>query len=191
MNPAVTLTFLALGKIERWDATFYVAAQFVGGTVGVMVADLLIGFPLSHSAVNHVVTRPGAGGVGIAFWAEILISLLLMSAILLVSNTRGAARFTGLFAGALVAAYITIEAPLSGMSMNPARTFGSAFSAREYTALWVYFTAPLLGMLVAGFFYRAGRGAHAVFCAKLHHDNNQRCIFRCNYGALHGNQRSL
>jgi aquaporin Z len=81
-----------------------------------------------------------------------------------------------------VASYIVLEAPLSGMSLNPARTLGSAVHAREWTALWVYLAAPLLGMLAAARLYVATHGGHRVLCAKLHHDNAQRCIFRCGYG---------
>jgi aquaporin Z len=184
MNPSVTFTFLALGKVAPWDALFYVLFQFVGGVVGVLVASVLIGPPLQHSAINYVVTVPGPGGPGIAFLAEFVISMLLMSTILAVSNSRRLSRFTPLFAGTLVATFITVEAPLSGMSINPARTFGSAFSAHEWTALWLYFTAPLAGMLLAAALYRFRRGAHAVFCAKLHHCNGQRCIFRCRFGDL-------
>jgi aquaporin Z len=84
---------------------------------------------------------------------------------------------TGLCAGILVATYITFEAPLSGMSMNAARTFGSAFSAQVWTALWVYFTAPLIGMLAAAQVYLTMKSAKAVSCAKLHHQNAKRCIF--------------
>jgi aquaporin Z len=87
------------------------------------------------------------------------------------------ARYTGLFAGALVAAYITVEAPLSGMSMNPARTFASALPAQAWTALWVYFSAPLLGMLCASELYVRRYGLQQVICAKLHHQNARRCIF--------------
>jgi aquaporin Z len=105
----------------------------------------------------------------------------MMLLVLTVSNTHKLSRFTGLFAGCLVATYITLEAPLSGMSMNPARTFGSAFSAGDWRSLWIYFTAPPLGMLLAAAYYRAWRGPRAVFCAKLHHHNDKRCIFRCNY----------
>jgi len=184
MNPAVTLTFWSLGKIERWDAAFYVAAQFAGGASGVAVADLLIGFPLRHSAVNYAATTPGPGGAVIALRAEFLISLLLMSAVLIVSNSRRFSRYTALVAGALVAAFITFEAPLSGMSMNPARTLGSALPANEWNPLWIYFIAPPLAMLLAGGLYRFRRGGHAVFCAKLHHHNGKRCIFRCKYGEL-------
>jgi aquaporin Z len=67
------------------------------------------------------------------------------------------------------------------MSMNPARTVGSAILANVWTALWVYFAAPLLGMLAAAQLYVATQGADRVLCAKLHHENQQRCIFRCSY----------
>ncbi len=184
MNPAFTLSFLALGKIAPWDALFYVAFQFAGGLLGVVVSDFLIGIPLKDSAVNYVVTTPGPAGPGTAFAAEMLISGFLMATVLLVSNSRKLSRYTGFFVGALVAAYITIEAPLSGMSMNPARTLGSALPAWEWTAIWIYFTAPLAGMLLASLIYRLRRGAHAVFCAKLHHHNQMRCIFRCRFAEL-------
>jgi aquaporin Z len=184
MNPSVTLTFLALGKVRPWDAVFYVLFQLAGGLAGVLVAKLLIGPPLQHSAIHYVVTVPGPLGPGVAFLAELAISTTLMLTILLVSNSPRLSRFTPLFSGALVAAFIIIEAPLSGMSMNAARTVGSAFHANEWTALWVYLTAPLAGMLSAAAAYRARRGVHAVFCAKLHHHNSQRCIFNCRYGEL-------
>jgi len=86
-------------------------------------------------------------------------------------------KLTGLCAGALVATYITIEAPISGMSMNPARTFASPVPAHHWHALWIYFTAPLVGMLSAAEVYVRTRGARSVACAKLHHENSKRCIF--------------
>ena len=185
MNPSVTLAFFSLGKISLWDALFYVAFQFAGGIAGMAVANALIGPPLQHSAVNYVVTGPGPQGPAIAFAAEFAISLVLMITVLIVSNSHSLSRLTPAFAATLVAAFITFEAPLSGMSMNPARTFGSAFQANEWTALWVYFTAPVAGMLFAATLYRARRGAHSVFCAKLHRCDGKRCIFHCRYGAFH------
>lgn len=184
MNPAVTLTFLTLGKIEPWDAIFYMAAQFAGGLAGVVLSLWVIGPALGHTSVNYVATVPGPAGTGPAFWAEFAISFLLIAIVLEVSNSRRVARFTPWIAGSLVAAYISLESPLSGMSMNPARTFGSALPAREWTALWIYFLAPPAAMLLAGQFYRHWRGAQHVCCAKLHHHNHQRCIFRCKYGDL-------
>ena len=180
MNPSITLAFLRLGKVHPRDAAGYMAAQFLGGVAGVAVAATLLPRYVPDPSVHYVATLPGPMGVLLAFVAEVAISFLMMSVILLVSNTASIARYTGLFAGLLVATYISVEAPLSGMSMNPARTFGSAFSARDWTALWVYFTAPPLGMLVAAEVYFRTR--KAVFCAKLHHQNNQRCIF-CEYQA--------
>jgi aquaporin Z len=182
LNPALTLTFWRLGKVKAWDAIFYVAAQFVGGITGVAVAAAALRLRLAHPAVNYAATVPGAGGVGVAFGAEFLMTFALMTVILTVTNRPGLNRFTGLFAGALVASYIILEAPLSGMSLNPARTVGSAVYAHVWTALWVYFAAPLLGMLAAAQLYVATRGLPAILCAKLHHENQQRCIFRCNYG---------
>jgi aquaporin Z len=78
-------------------------------------------------------------------------------------------------------AVILVEAPISGMSMNPARTFGSAFSAHLWTSIWIYFTARPIGMLLAAQLYVGVRGSDRVLCAKLHHENAARCIFRCNY----------
>jgi aquaporin Z len=123
-------------------------------------------------------------GTGIAFIAELGISFLMMTMVLNVSNSARIARFTGVIAGALVATYITLESPLSGMSMNPARSFASAFPGRIWNSLWLYFTAPPIGMLLAAEVYLRLRGKHAVFCAKLHHENDKRCIFHCNYKAL-------
>jgi aquaporin Z len=183
-NPSVTLTFFRLGKIQPWDAFFYIIAQFAGGTAGVFIAVLLLGDPVTDSSVQYAVTVPGMSGVAIAFLAEAIISFILMSVVLRVANTKTLARFTGIFAGMLVATYISLEAPYSGMSMNPARTFASAFPANVWTALWIYFTAPPLGMLLAAELYLRQHGIHQVFCAKLHHHNDTRCIFRCRFGEM-------
>jgi aquaporin Z len=181
INPAVTLTFWRLGRIAPADALGYVAAQFIGGILGVVLVAALLGAPFRDPAVNYVVTLPGAAGPLAAFAAEAAISFLLMTVILHATNTRGYERYTGLFAGLLVAVYITVESPVSGMSMNPARTLGSALPAGLFDFLWIYFVAPPLGMLGAAELYLRTRGRPR--CAKLHHDNPHRCIFRCEYGA--------
>ena len=184
LNPSVTLNYYLLGKIEGRDAALYIVFQFLGGIGGVLLADLLLGPPVRHTAVNYAVTMPGHYGVAAALLAEVIISFGMMLTVLLVSNHKRLSRWTPWFAATLIALYITFEAPISGMSMNPARTFGSAFVAREWSALWIYFAGPLLGMFLAGQLYVARFGAHKVFCAKLHHHNRARCIFRCNFGEL-------
>jgi aquaporin Z len=175
-NPAVTLTFFRLGKVRAWDAAFYVVAQFAGGATGMLltaaVARSLVGDP----SVNYVVTVPGAAGWAVAFGAEVGIAFCTMTAVLAASSSPRWARFTGICAGALVAAYITFEAPLSGMSLNPARTFASAVPAAVWDAFWVYLTAPVLGMLAAAEL-RLLLARRPVACAKLQHEGAYRCIF--------------
>lgn len=177
INPSVTLTFFRLGKVKPWDALFYTLAQFVGGAAGVLMAAAILGSPLAHPSVNYVVTVPGDYGLAVALLSEAAISFILMSVVLAVSNNRQLHRLTGICVGLLVAGYITFEAPLSGMSMNPARTFGSALPARLWTSFWIYFAGPILGMLLAAELYLRLKGPRAVMCAKLHHQNSRRCIF--------------
>jgi len=177
INPSVTLTFFRLGKVKPWDSLFYICAQFAGGVLGVLLVARFFGTELSHPAVRYVVTLPGPHGVWVALLAEFVIAFGMMTVVLYFSNHHRLDRYTGLFAGLLVATYITLEAPFSGMSMNPARTFGSAFSAELWTGLWIYFTAPPLGMLSAAELYLWRKGQIAVKCCKLHHRNDKRCIF--------------
>ncbi|HET6518576.1 MAG TPA: aquaporin [Geminicoccaceae bacterium] len=181
INPAVTLTFLRLGKIAPWDAAFYVAAQFLGATAGVLLVLSVLGDRFAGPPVSYVATTPGPAGVAVALLAEVAISFGLMTVILFATNTARLMRFTGVFAGLLVALYITVEAPLSGMSMNPARTVASAVPGHLWHTVWIYFVGPTLGMLLAVELYRRVRRAPEVICAKLNHHTDRRCIFRCGH----------
>ena len=178
MNPAVSLTFFRLRKIMRWDLLFYILSQFGGGVLGVGLAGILIGPAISHPAVNYVATVPGASGVKIAFLTEFLMSFGLMITVLTVSSHPKYSKYTGVFCGVLLASYITFWATLSGMSINPARTVGSALFAHEWRGWWVYLTAPALGMLTAAEVYLF---AHPIVrsagCAKLFHPAGRPCIF--------------
>ncbi|HEX6880326.1 MAG TPA: aquaporin [Terriglobales bacterium] len=177
INPATTLTFYRLGKIRGWDALFYVCAQFFGSAIAVSLVAALFPSLLSHPAVRYVVTVPGVTGIPTAFAAETGISFILMTVVLNVSNSQRLSSSTGLLAGLMVATFITVEAPISGMSMNPARTFGSAFSANVWTSIWIYFTGPMIGMLAAAELYLWRNGRLGVKCCKYHHNNSKRCIF--------------
>ena len=176
-NPAVTLTFWRLGKINTADFFFYAVGQFVGGIAGVVFLSWLLKGLFRMPPISYVATRPGGKGAWWALIGEIFISFLLMSTVLFVTNKPRFAKYTGFFTGALVALFITFEAPLSGMSMNPARTFASAVPAGFWQELWIYFAGPVLGMLLAvearkHLFHLPMRA-----CAKLYHDNDKRCIF--------------
>ena len=180
MNPAVTLTFLRLGKIRGWDAVFFIAAQSVGGIFGVLVVAAVVGSAFTDAPVSYAATMPGPAGPWIAFIAELAISGALMFVILTLSGSARLARFTGVAAGSLVALYISFESPLSGMSMNPARTFASAAPGMLWENLWVYLIAPVLGMLGGAQLFLAMRGAQRLACAKLLHPADVRCI-HCGY----------
>ncbi len=181
INPSITLTFWRLGKVEPWDAVFYVVAQFAGGLFGVGLVAVLVGHLFTGPPINYAATMPGASGPAIAFLVELVVSFGLMVVVLAATNAQNIARLTGFFAGIFIASAFSLAAPLSGMSINPARTFASALPARLWTAFWVYFTAPPLGMLVAAEVYLRLKGPEEVICAKLHHHNNKRCIFICGY----------
>jgi aquaporin Z len=140
-----------------------------------MIAATILGSALAAPGVMFVVTEPGTFGVAVAFAAELLISAVLMTMVLRTTSSARWKQYTGLLAGLLVAVYITIEAPLSGMSMNPARTVASALAANHWMSVWVYFVAPLMGMLLAAeLFVRTG-GRARVPCGKLMHA--EPCLF--------------
>ncbi len=180
MNPAATLTFLSLGKLTRADAVFYVIAQFIGGLGGIIASKWILGAIIAHPSVGYVTTVPGPAGAWVAFLAEATIAGGMMLVVLTATNIPGVARYTGLLVGGLVFLYITFEAPLSGMSINPARTVASALPSGVWTSAWVYFTAPVLGMLLAAEVYGGITAKWPSACPKLYHGSTQRCIF-CGY----------
>jgi aquaporin Z len=176
MNPSVTLAFLRLGKIRGADAAAYIVAQFVGGLLGVLLVLALFGEAFAAPPVAYAATLPGTAGVAAAFVAEFAISAGMMFVVLHFAEQPTLAPFTGIAAGVLVALYISIEAPLSGMSMNPARTFASAAPGALWQHSWLYFVAPPLGMLAATQLHLALHGAGFAGCAKLIHTTKMRCI---------------
>lgn len=179
-NPAVTLTFLRLGRIRPLDAAFYILAQFAGGAAGVLAVWALLGNAFALPPVDFVNTRPGAAGAAAAWLTEAAMSFGIMLMVLSALTRERLMPFIGLFAGAMVATYIAVLAPLSGMSLNPARSLASALPALLWQHLWIYFTAPVLGMQLAVEALRLARRTRRVVCAKLNHDAAYRCI-HCGY----------
>ena len=120
---------------------------------------------------------PGIYGETVAFGAELVISFILMRAILFASSHKALAPYTHYLAAILVAVYIAFELPLSGMSANPARTFGPAVCGTYWYAIWIYFIAPPPGMLTAAEVFLLAHGLPGTSCAKIHHHNGKRCIY--------------
>jgi aquaporin Z len=159
INPAVTLTFYRLGKVKHQDAIFYILFQCLGGLFGVYLVALLLGQVFTKAPVNYIVTVPGTSGWVVALLGELIIAFVMMMTVLLSSNNQKLNRFTGLFAGLLVMLYVFFEAPLSGFSMNPARSLASALPAHIWTAFWLYLIVPPVGMLLASGVYQPSSSA--------------------------------
>jgi aquaporin Z len=175
-NPAVTLTFFLLGRVWCWDAACYIGAQFAGGVAGIWAAAQLAGPALSRPPVLWIITHPGVDGPAIAFVAECLIAFTLMGTVLLVGGTTFAP-LAGACSAAWLFAFVCLEAPLSGCSMNPARSFASALLAARWGDFWIYAAAPPLGMVAAAAVVtRVVRTLPRMHCAKLLADPRRRCI---------------
>ena len=180
MNPAVTLAFLRLRLVRPIDGLFYILAQTIGGTLGVLAGFLLTAGMLAAPDARWVVTVPGSCGPFIAFGVEFLMAMFLMLVVLRFSSTPTLRKYTGCAAALMVALFITLAAPCSGMSINPARTLASAIPSQIWTGFWVYLLAPPLGMLAAAELHRWQSGGVLRHCAKLCHDNRTCCI-HCGY----------
>jgi aquaporin Z len=154
INPAVTIIRYRLGDIKSFDALFYIVFQLIGGSLGVYVVTLFFPVWMKDPSINYVITIPGKAGILIAFILEFLISFLLICVVLFMSIKKQWDNYTPYAVSFLITLFITFEAPYSGMSMNPARTFASAIIAGQWKSFWLYCTAPLLGMLAGEYLYR-------------------------------------
>jgi aquaporin Z len=149
INPAVTITFLRLNKMCRYDALFYIIFQFAGGTVAVYVMAVLLGNVLTDTPVHYAVTIPGKFGTAAAGIIEYILAVIMMTMVLFTSQHRVLKKYTRIIAGCFVCLAVIFTGPISGFGMNPARSFASAFPAHIYTAFWIYMFIPFAGMLSA------------------------------------------
>jgi aquaporin Z len=153
INPAVTITFLRLNRICRFDALFYIIFQFLGGLLAVYLMAAILGNSLTASPVRYAITKPGSYGVAAAALMELAIAVLMMLAVLLTSDHQFLRKHTRIIASCLVCIDVIFAGPVSGFGMNPARSFASAFPAHIYTAFWIYMLLPCMGMLSAAEIY--------------------------------------
>ncbi len=180
LNPAITLAYLRLGKIGRWDALSYTVAQLAGGFAGVML--------LRHNALLPAATHPTLLSASIgpttewsAFATALVLSAAAMLLILFTSNHERWFRWTGVLYGLLVVAIVACAGPLSGFGINLARLLAVDVSADPATVNWLNLLPPLLGMQLAVEGYRLFGGRRQVLCGKLAHNTRGRCIFRCHH----------
>jgi aquaporin Z len=153
INPAVTLAFLRVGKMDRWDAFFYIIFQISGGTITVFVMAWLMGENLTAAPLFDVVTVPGKYGTVTAAVTELIIAFVMMCMVLFTADHPVLKKYSRIFAGCLVCGFVIIAGPISGFGMNPARSFSSAFPSGVWTSFWIYLFMPLGGMLCAAEVY--------------------------------------
>jgi len=143
LNPAVTLGFFAARRFRGWWVVPYIGSQCVGAFVASAV---LRGMFPSDPTLGA--TLPSDGGVIQSFVMEFILTMILMFVILCVST---GSKEKGVLAGVAIGSVIALEAlfagPVSGASMNPARSLAPALMAWHLEHLWVYLTAPVLGAL--------------------------------------------
>ena len=161
LNPAVSLAFALRGDFPWRRVPAYIATQLIGATLACLFLRWVFG------NVEHLgATLPGPGYKNWqALLMEIALTALLVSVIL---GTASAAQNVGAIAALGVGGYIALAglwaAPVSGVSMNPARSFGPALASGDWTSYWVYLVGPIAGALIAvGFaFMLRGRGGDAI-----------------------------
>jgi aquaporin Z len=146
INPAVTIAFTGRGVFRSAWAIPYIIAQFAGA----IVASLFLQLMFSHVAAgsNYPIAKPG--GEWRSFVMEIVLTAILVTVIL---NTATGYRSIGhnaaLAVGATIALLGLFASPISGASMNPARTLGPDIVGNDFTGWWVYAFAPIIGAVIA------------------------------------------
>jgi aquaporin Z len=148
INPAVTLSFLRIGKMCPWDVLFFILFQIAGGVSAVYLMQLILGGKLVSPPVNSVTTVP-VGGNLLALMTEFLIAFITMAMVIFTSHHEKFKKYTRIIAGCLVCTWVIVAGPISGFGMNPARSFASALPANIWTAFWIYLFVPFAGMLSA------------------------------------------
>ncbi|MET0383166.1 MAG: aquaporin [Burkholderiaceae bacterium] len=182
LNPAITLAFFRLRKVSRWDLLCYVAAQFIGGAAGIVLVRATMAPAFAESAAPAAIATTLTNQI-VVFALEFAFAVALMLLLLSTTNHPRLRRWTGAFYGLLIAGCVTFASPLSAFGVNPARTIAVALTSGTWNGALPALIAPILGMLLAVDAYRLLTGRTQVMCAKLSHNVEGRCIFRCQHPA--------
>lgn len=148
INPAVTIS-LALGNLMPKKEVFgYILAQVLGAILASVTLKFL--FPLNTSLGG---TLP-SGSIAQSFIMEVLMTFLLLLTVMGVTAKKEFENLAGILIGLVIIAIILFAGPISGASINPARSIGPAIVSGNLTHIWIYLTAPTLGAILAVFFWK-------------------------------------
>jgi aquaporin NIP len=157
INPAVTIAFTVTRHFAVRDAAAYIAAQLAGALVAALV--LLAVWTAEPAALGATVPSVGAGS---ALVYELILTAFLMFVIMAVAtDTRAVGAAAAIAIGGTVALDALFGGPVTGASMNPARSFGPALAAGEWTDFWVYLAGPVAGAILGALAYQLVRGGAA------------------------------
>jgi MIP family channel proteins len=154
INPAVTVAFTLSRHFPSRDAAAYVVAQLAGATAGALL--LLAVWPSGPADLGATVPSVSAGS---AFVYELVLTALLMFVIMAVAtDTRSVGAAAAIAIGGTVGLDALFGGPVTGASMNPARSFGPALAAGQWDDFWIYVLAPLVGAAIGALAYQLVRG---------------------------------
>ena len=178
INPSVSLAFWLSGKMHARDFVGYVVGQMLGGLLGATA--LVLAWRGHAATVRNGMTLPGAGfPLWFVFDCEVALTGLLVFLIFIFVSSKRLLHWTPLMNWIVVAMMVWLEAPISGTSLNPARSFGPALVSGTYTAQWLYFIAPLLGGMMGLAAFKLFTPAwRCLQTGKLVHAPHYRSLFR-------------
>ena len=178
INPAVSLAFWAKGKMELYDLGGYIIGQFVGAFIGAALLVLVWGD--YAASVNNGMTLPGKGySLWDVFLVEMGMTFLFVFSIFIFVSSHRLMHWTPLMTWLLIAVMVWWGAPISGTSINPARSIGPALVSWSWQAQWLYCIAPPLGAMQAVMVYRfLNMNKCKILTGKLFHVPHYRCIFK-------------
>ena len=153
LNPAVTLGFLGIRKIEMKTGLAYIGAQLLGGTFGAFASRFLVPNNVGRLVSNGLPQINTNVMMGPAILLEAVMTFFLMSAVMGTMVNPKAPKLGGLFLGLTVAAMILVGGPLTGAAMNPARALAPAIVSGVWTGQIVYWIGPILGAVAAAFLW--------------------------------------
>ena len=147
INPAVSLGFCLMGKLDRGLTVGYILAQLLGGILGALP---LLAWGAMGRSVVFGATAPGSGYSTVAALAgEVATTFAMVALLCAFLGFREIRRFTPALFPPLYAVMVCLEAPISGTSTNPARSLGPALISGTWQSWWIYWVGPLIGMFLA------------------------------------------
>ncbi|XP_058192435.1 probable aquaporin NIP7-1 isoform X1 [Rhododendron vialii] len=168
VNPAVTIAFATCGQFPWSKVPLYIMAQGIGSVLATYVGKLVYGI-----SSELLTTRPLQGSAA-AFWVELIATLIIMFlASALTHHAKYIGHLAGFIVGTAIGLAVLITGPVSGGSMNPARSLGPALVSWKFDDVWIYLTAPTIGAVAGAFLYSAIRLRRHACCSDPSPDTAQ------------------